>query len=1138
MSSAFRSFDDDDDSLLISPTVDRVRSDADTDHDRRLRFTAIMATATDQRGEEFDIDTNDSILDSSTSTVEDTVPTKEESFALAQTPQKLKFNYASALEELEFLAPTPAPTEKKDQRRQMHIQPNYEEEEESLVVRPSYTSFSPPSSPLTSDPGIVKATTLESDELETDIDASSSAEHPNPTHITHSTSSIFPTIDSAHAVPTTATQNDNDNSSEPSVFRQPCLRKSNSNESLSLELNLGHPVNESYDIAEFHISSDGGGDHLVKDSDLSMEVEKRFAGAQNYHHGLVLEESSRVDKVDMKAYDVDVASELDHPDEIDNYDDDDVTEYRNNSELSKADGGAVVPPEAVSRPWDIMDSDDSETNTTASNNRRQSGYYVEKMNESIASYFSSHGGTIPPGKDDANTNVSLEFSADLDDSLGDGAGLVESARPSSHENQQQMHFYEDNVQDKSLEFSISDGGFDGTKHDGTIINLPSIDNDASIIDDDETLDNVGQIQSCHQSDANSELGDEGEDNVDASQGFLFGEESINEDEPECEPIDDPGCAPLDRHLLLRTGADSLDEKDSLLATDIGDLGTSNYDGARERERHSFDNIIESSTSSTPSAIADGMGSILVIERRGQHSENSSSELQIEHLRSEDIELSVDDDEEEDIGNLGNSCGNKPGHSAIDGTTCPTKLRGAREGASNSFDNIFLRSTSGTTSAVSILDIELRDVDSQPAAASGASPDEVAPILKSSSPHNTIQYAERSSPELQIEHALSGNELSVDDEETHEYCNHSAPSIGGSASFTERSGTMKLRASDFEVVTQQPDREYAAEDTVDSLLNSSSDRPHVQMEKSDFNDESVEAKDNAAHVKHSNGSSFCTTDEQPPADKCLENKRASFEDLSSYQQNFNSTSNAFLERLREGAELRKREVTRGRHSMERKEQLLSEEKYVRVQQMSMPSVAEEGRKSNSNALTSGRKLMGREDDPYRPFKANLLPATSASITSTAALGAKRKSSTVFRSLQAPNNSCVKSSALNAKPPKRLLAGEDASNAKEMSLRKKIQEEEDKIRRESTFKARPLPVTTRTRSFEPLLGEHLVQGKSDQRGKENIAFIPRSSHRAEERKLYDIAKAEREIERRKEEIEKRNRRIEQTNAEINELKKFLR
>jgi hypothetical protein len=346
--------------------------------------------------------------------------------------------------------------------------------------------------------------------------------------------------------------------------------------------------------------------------------------------------------------------------------------------------------------------------------------------------------------------------------------------------------------------------------------------------------------------------------------------------------------------------------------------------------------------------------------------------------------------------------------------------------------------------------------------------------------------------------LSGGiELSLDVEETHEYCNPSAPSIG-TASFTERNVTMKLSASD----------------------------------------KSALAKENADKINYPIGTSFGTTDEQPPAQKCSENKRASFEDLSSYQQNFNSTSTAFLERLREGAELRKREVTRGRHSMERKEQLLSEEKNVRVQQMSMPSVAEEGRKNNSIAVTSGRKLLGREDDPYRLFKANLLPATSASITSTAALGAKRKSSTVFRSLQAPNNSCVKSSVLNAKPPKRLLAGEDASNAKEMSLRKKIQDEEDKIRRESTFKARPLPVTTRTKSFEPLVGEHLVQGKSDQRGKENIAFIPRSSHRAEERKLYDIAKAEREIERRKEEIEKRNRRIEQANAEINELKKFLR
>jgi len=107
---------------------------------------------------------------------------------------------------------------------------------------------------------------------------------------------------------------------------------------------------------------------------------------------------------------------------------------------------------------------------------------------------------------------------------------------------------------------------------------------------------------------------------------------------------------------------------------------------------------------------------------------------------------------------------------------------------------------------------------------------------------------------------------------------------------------------------------------------------------------------------------------------------------------------------------------------------------------------------------------------------------------------------------------------------------------------LQEEEARIKEESVFKARPLPITTLVRSQSGLVGEDLLPGTNKltkrRSGKENGAFVPRSSIRAEERALYDAEKAVRERQRRQEQMEMRDKIIDQNMAEIKDLKKCIR
>lgn len=1053
MSTTFGSFDDDDDdSLLISPTVGRVRGDTNApDHDHpQTADTAIVVHST---------------IESPTSAT-DIAPT-DESFTMAKTPQnqKSKFNYASALEELEFLAPTPARVKTERTR----IQANCEDEGKSQMESPLIRKFSSPPSPLASSPSPLRgnATTVQSDEIiKSHIDAS-----PLPK---------IPTTQTSHL---TASNTQTHCSGLKSVFRQPCILRTSSTESL----NLGRPVNESYDITELNLPSgvgydEDGGDLFAKDSDLSMEVEKQCANV-NYD-GLILEECNRFESANIKA-DEAITSMVKH-----------TSCSENEDEMIDAvvHPTSKVYPAVVDRPWDIMDSEESEEDFVTKN--RQSGY-VEKMNESIASYFSSYGGTIPPEQNVNTINDSLEFSDDLDCSFEESRVGLLPTRPSMDKEQRRSHFYK-----------VSDE-VDGNEH--------SSDTDKfSVFGDDSTQ--IGVDQGSVKA-----LCDVDEENRDGSQGFLIGVKSSHEDDSKCEPsVDCSNSIPSASQFQLRTGASNLGDSDSLFAEYIEDpctLCVGNSESTVPKLTTAYDSDADARTK------AQG-----------------------------DVNDSGDDNINNDCITSGNTCaiidGNNPtlAVDARDGAAhyllpIDSNLQAEQENSSDAqlgFD--FDYSLSGVEEVV--LQVPKTKSDHQELSVSNASigsfSDDLSPIWGSAPSQNSI--LDNSSPDLRIEIAsenlnnFSGEvKLSFDGKEDHQQ------------SITDGC-VIAVGESAFQVPFQQPAEEY-----------SNNDQSDFHVRKFDVNKDSARGTENY-HIQTHSESDVGTIKNQKMAVRGLENKRVSLEDLSSYQQSFDSTSNAFLERLREGAELRKREVTRGRHSMERKEQILSEEKIVRAQNMTMTAVSEERSKSpalhsipktmrqrtqsidyssKSNEKVFGHKLLDRDDDnPHRPFKATPLPATSCAITSTVTHGAKRKSSTVFRLIPTQNNINNKSLALNIKPPKRLLSGEDASNAKAMSLRKRIQEEEDKIRRESTFKARPLPVTTRARSFDPLVGEHLVDGKSAQSEKENMAFVPRSSFRAEERKLYDIAKAQREQVRRQDEIEQRNRRIEETKAEIHELKKFLR
>eukprot|EP00956_Cyclotella_meneghiniana_P038761 scaffold159674_cov81-Cyclotella_meneghiniana.AAC.2 len=319
----------------------------------------------------------------------------------------------------------------------------------------------------------------------------------------------------------------------------------------------------------------------------------------------------------------------------------------------------------------------------------------------------------------------------------------------------------------------------------------------------------------------------------------------------------------------------------------------------------------------------------------------------------------------------------------------------------------------------------------------------------------------------------------------------------------------------------------------------------------------------------------SSDADQPTIDALKNK--SLGDLASFQD----ASNALLQKLRATAETRKREATRCRYSLERKEQLLMDEKESRSSMTTVdesqsvgsprntiaptkpkkkfegldpykPFVAKpmalaksEGpsRRESSISLSAPksatalphRKKLAPGEDPYKPFKAQL------QNTST---GTKRKMSAALRHHPEQNHSNKPAASTIAKPPTRLLSGCAASTAKENSLQERIEKQNEGLRRDSVFKARRMPRSSPSTAMR-LKGEKLLEvsdkennASTDKRISSVRPFTPHSTSRARDRAVYDSERAQREktvkIDRKK----KRQIEVDNVKEEIEHLKSCIR
>ena len=367
------------------------------------------------------------------------------------------------------------------------------------------------------------------------------------------------------------------------------------------------------------------------------------------------------------------------------------------------------------------------------------------------------------------------------------------------------------------------------------------------------------------------------------------------------------------------------------------------------------------------------------------------------------------------------------------------------------------------------------------------------VMKQTLPDNSL------SPNHSVD-ISSGDLLAIDDTGS-----EPEPSIEG-----------RGKSSIFHVLSHQTDQDlYASETIQTSSIEGIATVDDVVMDQPGhyYNNKSLASEDVLGDC---NVALECC--KPSPPEIATQGNRSSLDDLSSYQESFNSTSNEFMERLRHAAESRKREVTRSRYSMERKELALYEEKAVR-----------------GDALLSAVEEEVMTELPIRASPTLSNERTRSGSVSSIAIKAKRKTSNAFRPHPSQNDSShVMKLALNAKPQKRLLSGEDASIAEEISHRKLVQKEEERN------KPRPLPMTTHVRShpLPPLVGENLLSVAATSNNINSTAFIPHSSIRAEKRKSYDAARTQRDQQRREADIETRRRRIEQTKREIQDLTKQIR
>ena len=308
------SFDDTspDDSLLVSPTAaagnnrSQRLGDIDDSIDNgnlksniggMVHINNYYNQTTDQQRD----DTNfleDSMLDESFQTLsggggEETT-----------TPMRSKFrtSCASAMEELDFLAQTPCKSSstKMDEKSSSRSEENNKKECGSETMD---------SSPVEEEKKQLFTLPEEEDSNLLGVKDSTHTSAPTESH-----DEVEVSNNKSMDYDSTKTTGNNVNTSDilgkdaaASAFRHPCIRQS-SNESVSLELQMAHPVNSNNNSSSFDSSSNSTDYYyesthynnvkgsMLNDIDLSMEVEK---GASIKSNKEVLVEESRINDIDM-----------------------------------------------------------------------------------------------------------------------------------------------------------------------------------------------------------------------------------------------------------------------------------------------------------------------------------------------------------------------------------------------------------------------------------------------------------------------------------------------------------------------------------------------------------------------------------------------------------------------------------------------------------------------------------------------------------------------------------------------------------------------------------------------------------------------------------------------------------------------
>jgi len=906
---------------------------------------------------------------------------------------------------------------------------------------------------------------------------------------------------------TTDTTNNTHCNTATSAFRHPCIRQS-SNESVSLELQMAHPVNSSNNNSSSFDSTSNSTDYyyesthytntakgsMLNDIDLSMEVEK---GASVKSNKEVLVEESRINNIGMstavqttrgakeEAAMEDPAKQLgalkeeeegneSHPENWGELDEGDTNDDQDDSLYDQSINDAYDPEQHVDesdqedstpgngddgRALGYLDSDSSDDDSDTEINKD----YVNTMRDSISSYFSSRSDSSQVEEGNSLKNIA-QYKTDVNEEDGNSNRLCDDA--CQIDVGDTLSYATNGIQ--SVQYQRYENVLGELKQKGIGSNNIKEDQINSNNNSNESQD-LSVDENVHKNDCIKSKA--------VVKSKYFPEATFEETQP------------LQNDQFTFASSDVMVD-DSFI------------------QRHAPHTLLgNNSKQATAATLCDLANQSAVDGTDNSHAAKVNEEKS--QFQS-------------------TSCEQQVGHRDLYWNDELENMLELKQ--SNPFD----------------YDDDSVDAE-QEVEAQGKKETTLQPTVHESTNIDTRRWSKESAPPTNIDNS-SLSPICGDGSSPHN-CELGSSDLSADSdnSLSNSSDTIDLKtekSSIFQVLSQQPvQKQPSKELDDDQSLQGNTKQP-------DSNNESIDTQEVEQSIVHQEQQS----DTPAPVDKkTLENSRQSLEDLSSYQQTFSSTSSAFLESLKGAAENRKREVSRVRQSMERKEQILEE----RISPPSMEAVEEEeetiieprkfetylsmddhSNRLNASSTSSStseftsrpraphrslsathHKSSAADENPFIPFMAE--PEVPDPRYSTA-IGSKRKSNNAFKPHPAQNKSFIKSSASNVKPTKRHLSSQD-------SITKSSQEK----RPSSTFKARPLPAST---FIKPLLRE---QGKSIRSGKENgTAFVPSSEMRAQERSIYDANKKQREQQQRQDQIDRRNQVIQQTRSEIRELKEKLR